>query len=86
MTLSTATLDSALRDIETSIKLIREYVATAKKTETDSEGKSSPDPLSSAPTHVKLGRIQLLESMKDLQQSISGPYELWEQFSINVSH
>lgn len=80
-----AALDSDLEQINSSALLIREQLLAIGGQERNADEISIVDFLSTASLEVKDARKRLHEALSSLQRISTGPIELWEQMTLNVS-
>lgn len=80
-----AALDSNLEQINSSVQLIRAQLLAIGGLERNADEISIADFLSTAPLEVKDARKRLHEGLSSLQRISTGPIELWEQMTLNVS-
>jgi hypothetical protein len=79
------TMDSNLEQINSSVQLIRAQLLAIGGQERNADETSIADFLSAAPLELKDARKRLHEALSSLQRITTGPTELWEQMTLNVS-
>jgi len=78
-------MDSYLEEITSSVQMIRAQLLAKGVLEKNADQTSVADFLSASTLEVKDARKRLHEGLSGLQRISTGPVELWEQMTLNVS-